>query len=91
MKKIFWGTGAAILFVAGTLAGRTSKKFVFHGLYFTGPGILCTELVTCAPVTGLFNTTSGGFQAQLNTASANTKMNLYATSACIDKAYFVNL
>jgi hypothetical protein len=91
-KKIFLGIGATIFFVAGILAGRTAKKFTVSGLYFTSPGTTCTKLLTCAPVAGLFSTTSGGFQAQLNTAGASrTKISLYENSACTDKVYFTNL
>lgn len=91
-KKIFLCTGAVIFFIAGIFAGKTGKNFSVTGLYFTSPGTSCTKLLTCAPVAGLFSTTSGGTQAQLNTAGASkTKMNLYENSTCTDKVYFTNL
>jgi hypothetical protein len=88
-KKIYLVAAAAILFAAGALADRASRRFFIDGIYFTSSGT-CTEIYPFPPNINRFSTTAtGGNQATMSTSSSGGKAKLYATSTCIDKLYFI--
>jgi hypothetical protein len=84
-KKILLSIGAIILFGAGVLADRSSKKFAATGLYVIRNST-CQKIFNCAPIGGTY--TTGGNQSKLTTCNNTVALALYATSTCLDKICF---
>ena len=90
-KRIIFSCGGVLLIIFGAFADRAIIKFSVSGLYFTGPGVTtCTPIESGIPFPGTFITSSSSLnQATINTCGANTYYRIYATSNCVDKAYFI--
>jgi hypothetical protein len=89
-KKLFLGTGAAILFIAGAFAGKASSKFAPTGIYYT-TGAVCNKLDAWAPVPGILVTVApvGALCAAKIITKACGSVHLYVTSTCHNVTYFI--
>lgn len=87
-KRIFLALSIPVLFIAGVMAGKVSKKRLSPTTIYYKSGLQCKVLCTNFTCLAFTTISNGTQQAKINTCKSSAYGGLYATSTCaIAKVY----